>query len=38
MLLILAGVTIAQITGNENAMNKAVEAKEKQEEAANQKK
>lgn len=29
VLLILAGVTIAQITGNENAMDKAVEAKEK---------
>ena len=28
VLLILAGVTIAQITGNESSMNKAVEAKE----------
>ena len=36
VLLILAGVTIAQITGNENAMDKAVEAKQKQEEAAKQ--
>ena len=36
VLLILAGVTIAQITGNENAMDKAVEAKEKQEEGAKQ--
>lgn len=29
VLLILAGVTIAQITGNESAMDKAIEAKEK---------
>lgn len=34
VLLILAGVTIAAITGNESAMNKAVESKEKNEQGA----